>query len=380
LRQGEKLQALGQLTGGVAHDFNNIIQVLAAGAELLKRPDLGEEKRALILDSFGRATQNAKRLVERLLAFARRQPLRPEVFQCTERLSNFADMLRRALGSVVNLQVDFASNVWPVFVDPSQLEVAVLNLALNARDAISKKGNGVVTLRTYNTHLSSTAERPPGDYVCIEVQDTGEGMTADVLSHIFEPFFTTKETGHGTGLGLPQVHGFVKQSGGDIEVKSTYGIGTVISIYLPRAEVAPSNKDNISHTARVAAGGSATDKLVLVVDDNPDVVSVTTALLEHLGYKTCCAKSAAEALEILRMGETVVDAVLSDIAMSGMNGIELTSVLRLRYPGLPVVLATGYSEMLTRWSDEMPTEILRKPYGPEELTAALEHVIGHTDS
>ena len=252
----------------------------------------------------------------------------------------------------------------------------MLNLALNARDAMAKKGGGVLTLRTYNVHLGVTADHAAGDYVCVEVRDTGEGMTSHVLSHIFEPFFTTKEPGHGTGLGLPQVHGFVKQSGGDIEVKSTLDEGAVISLYLPCAKAAPATEDDVLPKTQVDALGSIANKMVLVVDDNADVASLTTALLEQLGYRTRCARSAAEALEILRRGEPVIDAVISDVAMSGMNGIELANVLRLRHPALPVVLATGYSEMLTRWTDEIPREILRKPYSQEQLAAALERAFG----
>ena len=376
LRQSEKLRALGQLTGGVAHDFNNIIQVIAAGAEVLKRPNLSEKNRSVILDSCVRASQNAKKLVERLLAFARQQPLRPEAFNCNECISNIADMLRRTLGFHISVQVEAAPDVCLVYVDPSQFEVAVLNLALNARDAMSKNGGGVLTLRSYNVHLGVTADHAAGDYVCVEVRDTGEGMTSHVLSHIFEPFFTTKEPGHGTGLGLPQVHGFVKQSGGDIEVKSTLGDGAVISLYLPCAKAEPATEVDVLPKTQVDALGSIANKMVLVVDDNADVASLTTALLEQLGYRTHCARSAAEALEILRRGEPVIDAVISDVAMSGMNGIELANILRLRHPALPVVLATGYSEMLTRWTDEIPREILRKPYSQEQLAAALERAFG----
>jgi CheY-like chemotaxis protein len=289
-------------------------------------------------------------------------------------------MLESTLGSHVNIVVELASDLWPVYVDPSQLEVAVLNLALNARDAMAEKSGGVLTLRTYNIRLDAAPERAPGDYVCVEVRDTGDGMTQDVLSRIFEPFFTTKKLGQGTGLGLPQVHGFIKQSDGDIEVKSVLGDGTLIFLYLPRTHAESSRAGENLPLTQGATLSHGSCKTVLVVEDNADVSRTTTILLEHLGYKTLCAMSVAEALEILQTKTAAIDVVLSDVAMPGMNGIELARVLRLRHPSLPVVLATGYSELLTRWPEDISTDILRKPYQLEHLAAALERAFARVDA
>ena len=379
LRQGEKLQALGQLAAGIAHDFGNVLQVVASGTALLRRPGLDAEKQALVLDGMARAVGNARGLTGRLLAFARRQPLRPETFGLNERLRDMAELLRRTLGSRIRVETELAPDLWPVTADPGQFEVAVLNLAVNARDAMPE--GGTLTLTTGHAILDATAERAAGEYVCLTVRDTGTGMPQAVLKRVFEPFFTTKPPGVGTGLGLPQVHGFVKQSGGDIAIESAPGQGTAVTLLLPRAPATP----NLAPAAATAppqmeapagvAVSRAAGRTVLVVEDNAEVAHFATTLLEGMGYAARIAASAAEALALLEAGEPV-DVVFSDVVMpGGMDGVELATVLRRRWPKLGIVLATGYSETLLARPAEAPVEVLSKPYRLDDLAAALERAL-----
>ncbi len=372
-RQSEKLAAIGQLTGGIAHDFNNIVQVVASGATLLGLPGLTEERRGAILDGLAKATESAKELTSRLLAFARKQTLQPEAFDLNERLSGMAEMLRHTLGSRIRVETDVCAELWPVMADQGQFEVAVLNLAVNARDAMLPEG-GTLTLATRNVTLEATAERAAGEYVCLTVKDTGKGMPPAVLARVFEPFFTTKGQA-GTGLGLPQVHGFAKQSGGDIAIESVPGQGTTILFHLPRAVLAPgaaAPRSNVSLEARLERTAG---KTVLVVDDNPDVASFAASMLEGLGYTTRRATNAADALILLAEDETI-DAVFSDVVMPGeMDGVQLASTLRLGHPHLAIVLATGYSQVLAEWRGKAVAEVLSKPYRLDDLAAALERAL-----
>jgi PAS domain S-box-containing protein len=376
LRQGEKMQAIGQLTGGIAHDFNNILQVVASGATLLRHPRLTEERRTIILNGLTKAAENARQLTSHLLAFARKQALQPEVFGLNARLVGMSELLRHTLGSRIRVETDFAADPWPVFVDLGQFEIALLNLAVNARDAMLPEG-GTLTLQTHNTYLEATTERAAGEYVCLTVKDSGQGMPPAVLARAFEPFFTTKGPDMGTGLGLAQVHGFAKQSGGDIAIESTLGQGTTITLHLPRA-VKGASEDAAPSRARDGAGAAmqqAAGKTVLVVEDNADVATFACSMLEGLGYTTQRADNAADALRLLNSGDPV-DAVFSDVVMPGeMNGVQLASILRHQHPRLTVVLATGYSQVLTEWQGKSVAEVLRKPYSLDELAAALEQAL-----
>jgi signal transduction histidine kinase/ActR/RegA family two-component response regulator len=377
-RQSEKLAALGQLTGGVAHDFNNLLQVVTSGATLLKRPSLSEARKTQILDGMIQAGRGARELTGRLLAFARRQTLRPEGVDMEGRLIGMSELLRQTLGSRVRVKTDIVPDLWSVHADPSQLEVAILNLAVNARDAMQEGGTIIIQAR--NTILEAAAERAGGEYVCIAVKDTGEGMPPHILSRVLEPFFTTKAPGKGTGLGLPQVHGFAKQSGGDLQIESEPGHGTTVFLHLPRtlAEVrtAPDGTGLPADRQPLALQGIG--RTVLVVEDNPDVAAFACALLEELGYATRRAGSAPEALAMLANGERV-DAVFSDIVMPGaIGGVELATVLRSSHPGIAVVLATGYSERLANGGAPEGVETLAKPYHPDELAAALQHAFAQS--
>jgi PAS domain S-box-containing protein len=376
LRQGEKLQAIGQLTGGIAHDFNNILQVVSSGAQLLKMPRLSEERRAVVLDGMSKAAQNAKELTGRLLAFARKQALQPEAFDLNARLAGMSELLRHTLGSGIRVETDFAPGLPPVMADPSQLEVALLNLAVNARDAMLPEG-GVVSLRTRAVWLEATSERAAGEYVCVAVKDTGPGIPPAVLARVFEPFFTTKGPDKGTGLGLAQVHGFAKQSRGDVSVESAPGEGTTVLLHLPRAGEAERRGGPAARAAADTTAGAAMQRAagrtVLVVDDNPDVAAFAASMLEGLGYATRNAGNAAEALALLDADGAGVDAVFSDVVMPGeMSGVQLAGALRMRHPRIAVLLATGYSEVLADWSGQAVAEVLGKPYRLDDLAAALE--------
>lgn len=379
LRQGEKMQAIGELTGGIAHDFNNILQVVASGAALLLNPKLTEERKTLILDEMAKATHNAKRLTGHLLAFARKQTLQPQVFSMNARLEGMSELLSGALGASIQVESDFAPDAWPVFADPGQLEIALLNLAVNARDAMPR--GGTLTLQTRNAVLESAAGQQAGEYVCLAVKDTGEGMPPAVLARAFEPYFTTKGPSRGTGLGLAQVHGFAKQSGGNIAIESAPGQGTTIALHLPRA-VQGAQPDAPWSRAEDGAGVAmrkATGKTVLVVEDNASVAQFACSMLESLGYGTRQVGSAADALRLLDNGEPV-DAVFSDVVMPGdMNGAQLASFLRQQRPRLAVVLATGYSQSLGEWDGQPVAEVLSKPYTLDNLAAALERAFAQVE-
>ena len=378
LRQGEKLQAIGQLTGGIAHDFNNIMQVVTSGAALLRSPRLPEDKRAGILDGLSKAARNAKELTDRLLSFARKQALQPEAFDLNARLGGMSELLRHTLGSRIEVRSEFADDLGLAMADPSQLEVAVLNLAVNARDAMLPEG-GTLTLQSRNVVLEATGEREAGAYVCLAIGDTGHGMAPAVMARVFEPFFTTKGPEKGTGLGLAQVHGFAKQSGGDIWIESTPGLGTTITLLLPRAMEAPQRMVPARIDTTGAVVQRAAGKVVLVVDDNVDVATFAASMLEGLGYSTRIASDAAAALAVLAAGERV-DAVFSDVVMQGeMDGVQLARLVRRRYPRVAVVLATGYSEVLAKDSNRTVAEVLGKPYRLNELAAALERALAARD-
>lgn len=376
VRQSEKLAALGQLTGGIAHDFNNLLQVVTSGAALLKRPTLPETRRQMILDGMIQAGRNARDLTSRLLAFARRQSLRPEVVDVETRLAGMSNLLRQTLGSRIRVETEFEADLWQVRVDPSQLEVAILNLAVNGRDAMPD--GGVLTIQARNAVLGATADRVAGEYVCIAIRDTGTGMPAHLLTHVLEPFFTTKMPGQGTGLGLSQVHGFVQQSGGDLRIESELGHGTVVFFHLPRATDAPVGDGTPAASTPDFMQGVG--KTVLVVEDNPEVAAFACSLLEELGYLTRHAGNAAEALKDLEDGEPV-DLVFSDVMMPGdMNGVDLAVALGRSRPSLPVILTTGYHEQIARFASPPGVEMLYKPYHPDELAAALARALARCEA
>jgi PAS domain S-box-containing protein len=355
LFQSQKLQALGELTGGVAHDFNNLMTVIRGSAELLTRPGLSDDKRARYLRAILDTADRASTLTSHLLAFGRRQALKPEVADLNLRLDAFAEMVGRTLGGQFEVALALAPSLPPVEIDLAQLETALLNAAFNARDAMPEGGK--LTLAT--RHLPGEA----GGEVMVEIADTGSGMSAEVLDRAFEPFFTTKPVGEGTGLGLSQIHGFAAQAGGRAEIKSTPGQGTAVRLILPATDKAFGRGAATEPVAKPPRGLS-----VLLVEDNDPVREFARHLLDELGYRVVAAASGEEALE--RLAGEAIDILFSDVVMPGMSGVELARLARKRDPGLPVLLASGYSEEIVGAAGA-DFEIVRKPYDLHGIEAAL---------
>ena len=373
LRHAQRMEAVGQLTGGVAHDFNNLLTIIRSSVEFLRRPNLAEERRTRYLEAVSDTVDRAARLTNQLLAFARRQPLAPEVFDVGARLGEMADMLNAVTGGRVRIVTEIYDARCHVRADPSQFETALVNLAMNARDAMD--GEGTLTLR-----LTCGAALPPirghagapGPFAAVAVTDEGPGVAPDLLGRIFEPFFTTKAVGKGTGLGLSQVIGFTKQSGGDVEVVSHVGRGATFTLYLPEVDPPPAAADD--GAVMDAPAGEDRALCVLVVEDNLEVGRFCTQLLEDLGHATVWAHNAEAALAEMEKVPFRFDAVFSDVVMPGMGGVELARRLRADHPALPVILTTGYSDALAR-DDAHGFELVRKPYSAEQVARALRDVL-----
>jgi PAS domain S-box-containing protein len=371
LRQAQKMEAIGNLTGGMAHDFNNLLGVIVGNLGLVqeqlgKDEDLGE----MVGEALDAAWRGAD-LTRRLLAFARRQPLRPMRVDINELVSDTVRLLRRLLGEDIEVSLNLGPELWPVTVDPAQLESAIANLANNARDAMARGGRLIIA--TANRQLDADyaaihAEVTPGDFVMIEVSDTGAGMSPEVMSQIFEPFFTTKEQGKGTGLGLSMVFGFLRQSGGHINVYSEPGVGTTFRLYLPRATAEDIAAD-VAETVTVQQGAGET---VLVVEDNAAMRRVSTRQLRDLGYRVLECDRAAAALDILQRER--VDLLFTDIVMpGGLDGVELARLAQERWPTLKIVLTSGFPQARLNGDKELGNlQLLSKPYHREELAAALQ--------
>jgi two-component system NtrC family sensor kinase len=366
LRQAQHLRAIGQLTGGVAHDFNNLLMIISGSVQRLRR-DLAGEKHTRLLDMIANATSRGESLTRQLLAFSRRQTLTPAVIDLGERLPELRDMLNRSLRGDITITVVVPHKDCAVKVDPSELELALLNLAVNARDAMPNGGALGITAKPVVLKGKAVEEGLRGEFVAIRVADTGVGIPPDVLPHVFEPFFTTKDVGKGTGLGLSQVYGFAKQSGGTATVTSTVGRGTVITLYLPRTHESPAPA--IAPAAPEAAHERA--GTVLVVEDNAEVAEVTSAYFQQLGYMVKQVANAQEALELLGH-DRKIDLVFSDILMpGGMNGLELGHAIGRLHPALPVLLTSGYSSS-ARDAVSQGFIVLQKPFDLAALEKSLQ--------
>ncbi|MGY4304852.1 two-component system NtrC family sensor kinase [Bradyrhizobium sp. USDA 4369] len=373
LRHGQRMEALGQLTGGVAHDFNNLLTVIRASADLLRRANLPEERRLRYIDAISDTVARASKLTSQLLAFARRQTLKPEVFDISRSVVTLRDMVKTLVGSRIEIVTSVPDEPCYVNADAGQFETALINIAVNARDAMAGQGQLVISVMAAPDLPTPAApqERPPLGYVALAVQDTGIGIPQQQFSRIFEPFFTTKTIGQGTGLGLSQVFGFAKQSGGEIGVTSELGKGTTFTLYLPR--VAPAEQprsDAGGHALPVGGRGMA----VLVVEDNIDVGRSATEALAELGYLTTLVDNARDALEELIDGGSRFDVVFTDVVMPGMTGLELAEEIRRLELNIPIVLASGYSHVLAQQGTN-GFELLRKPYSIEELSRVLHKVV-----
>jgi PAS domain S-box-containing protein len=359
LAQAQKLQALGELAGGIAHDFNNLMTVVVGSADFLRRrPELPDAKRQQYVDAIHATAMRATKLTDQLLAFSRRRPLQLEVLDVNAAIDGLADLLRRTLGSRIKLEVTLAADAGRVEVDAAQLDNAILNAAVNARDAMPS--GGTLTIAT------QLEVRPQGERVRIDISDTGLGMPERVLARAFEPFFTTKGVGEGTGLGLSQIHGFAAQAGGQAELSSKEGAGTTVSIMLPLSSKELTGTDALAGSTQLPSG-----LRVLLVEDNPQVRSFATDLLLDLGCEVHPVGSAEEALSGLTT--FCADVVLSDIVMPGMSGIDLAKQIANEHPAMPVILATGYSEQAAQGLNGVP--VVLKPYSAAELSAALNGAV-----
>jgi two-component system NtrC family sensor kinase len=371
LKHGQRLEALGQLTGGVAHDFNNLLTVIRASVDLLRRPNLPEERRQRYIGAISDTVSRAAKLTTQLLAFARRQTLKPEVFDVGQCVRTLSDMIGTLTGSPIEIVTRVPNQSCFINADTGQFETALINMAVNARDAMSGEGRLTITVRVV-AELPGPAPHPenPHGYVAVSVDDTGVGIPQDRFERIFEPFFTTKEVGQGTGLGLSQVFGFAKQSGGEVMVASEVGKGSTFTLYLPRV-LRDDRPQQVAAEDAPPIGGHGMS--VLVVEDNIEVGTSATDALTELGYAPTLIGSAMDALAELTRNAERYDVVFSDMVMPGMTGLDLAREIRRRHFDLPVVLTSGYSRALSQ-NGSHGFELLQKPYSIEQLARALDKV------
>lgn len=378
LQQAVKMEAIGQLTGGIAHDFNNLLSVILSNAETLGEALSGNEELRALADMTRRAAERGADLTNGLLAFARRQPLEPRAVNVNRLVVGMDGLLRRSLGGNIEIELVQGAGLWPAMVDPAQLEAALLNLALNARDAMRKGGR--LTIETGNAHIdddyaAAHAEVSPGQYVMICVTDTGEGMNPEVAARAFEPFFTTKEPGKGAGLGLAMVYGFVKQSRGHVKIYSEPGQGTAIRIYLPRAAPAEALAEEGERRAPSGVPGGA--ETILLVEDDPLVRENAERMLKSLGYRVFSADRGASALAILERGAPV-DLLFTDVVMpGGIAGPELAARAAELRPGIRILYTSGYTENAVVHHGRLDpgVNLIRKPYGRKALARRIRQAL-----
>jgi nitrogen-specific signal transduction histidine kinase/CheY-like chemotaxis protein len=378
IRQAQKMEALGQLTGGVAHDFNNLLTVIGGNIDTLQRRLPKDADGALhrLASAALHGTERATILVHRLLAFSRRQPLDPKSVSANTLIAGMSEMLRRTLGESIMIETVLAGGLWPIFVDANQLESGLLNLAINARDAMPDGGK--LTIEAANTYLDEeyalSAEVPPGQYVGIFFSDTGTGMTPDILSKAFDPFFTTKEIGQGTGLGLSQVYGFVKQSGGHVKLYSEVGAGTTVKLYLPRYFSADSAAEPQAAAPSLPKGKGET---ILVVEDDRDVRNLTVDMLGELGYDVLEALDGPTGLRILD-AHPEIKLMFTDVGLpGGMNGRQLSNEAQRRKPGLKVLFTSGYARnaIVHHGRLDPGVELLVKPFTYTALAGRIRRLL-----
>jgi PAS domain S-box-containing protein len=377
LRQAQKMEAIGQLTGGIAHDFNNLLQVVSGNLQMLGKDVVGNELAERRIDNALAGVNRGARLASQLLAFGRRQPLEPKVVNIGRFVTTMGDMLRRTLGETIEVETVTGGGLWNTFVDPTQIENAILNLAINARDAMN--GHGKLTLEVGNAYIDEIyarnhAEVEPGQYVMLAVTDTGTGMSPEIIDRVFEPFFSTKPVGKGTGLGLSMVYGFVKQSGGHVKIYSEVGHGTTIRVYLPRSTQAEDILTDLDQG--LASGGTET---ILVAEDDEDVRATVIDTLSDLGYRVLKAKDAASALSVIESG-VPVDLLFTDVVMPGpMRSTELARKAKERLPNIAVLFTSGYTENSIVHGGRLDAgvELISKPYSREALARKVRHLLNN---
>ena len=377
LRQSQKMEAVGQLTGGVAHDFNNLLQVISANLQLMAKHAAGNEKIERRLASAEDAVRRGAKLAGQLLAFSRRQALAPKAINVGRFVLAMEDMLGRTIGEAIDIEIRVCDGPWNAFIDPTQVENAVLNLAINGRDAM--RGRGTLAMTVSNVALDQAYARQhadvlPGDYVRLAISDTGCGMTAEVMAQVFEPFFSTKPVGSGSGLGLSMVYGFVKQSGGHVEIQSQWGHGTTIELFLPRTQQL--EDVIVAEDAGPVLGGSET---ILVAEDDDGVRATVVELLGDLGYRVLKAKDAASALTVIESG-IAIDLLFTDVVMPGrIKSLALARSARQSLPGIAVLFTSGYAQTVISPGDrlEAGVDLLPKPYTREALARRIRHALAH---
>ncbi len=373
LRQAQRLEAVGQLTSGVAHDFNNLLTVILGSLQFLER-DESDPKTLRRLDLMRTAAERGAKLTAQLLAFSRRQRLEPKPVDLNDTVASMRDLLQSTLGGSVRLETVLQPDLWPALVDPTQIELIILNLAINARDAMEVGGG--LTVETSNVTLGPPRrpeEPAAGDYVAVTVSDTGSGMSEEIRARVFEPFFTTKAVGKGSGLGLSQVLGFAQQSGGGVRIDTRLGEGSSVKVFLPRAASAAAQipERSPSEPRRVAGDRAG---VILLVDDDSAVREVTRSLLDEAGYEVVEAGSGGAALELLDRGRAV-DLLLVDFAMPGMNGMEVARAAHSRRPQLPILFVTGHAD-LTALEEVGEERVVPKPFRQGELRQKVERALG----
>jgi PAS domain S-box-containing protein len=362
LLQSQKLESLGQLTGGVAHDFNNLLTVILSASRMIDRHAIGNEKVSEFTGHIRRAIERGEKLTSHLLAYSRKQSLKPQVLEVSGELRAFCEGILQTMRRDIEVTLDVPEELWSVEADPNELDLALLNIALNSRDAMLNGGR--LQIRARNELVSPNGHGLPGHYVAISLGDTGTGMAPEIMERATEPFFTTKPPGAGTGLGLSQAYGFAKQSGGSLHIDSVLGKGTTVTIYLPAAEL---TKDDAPRQTSQKA------RTVLVVEDEVLLAEIAKAMLSEAGYHVEVAHNANQGLAIIRRSN--IDAVFSDIVMpGGMNGMELAEMIRKERPEIPILLTTGYYQS----PDNLTTRhtVLRKPYDESALLKALDEAFG----
>jgi CheY-like chemotaxis protein len=367
LRQAQKMEAVGQLTGGIAHDFNNLLTAVIGNLELLQTRVTDERSRALVNAALRSAFRGGQ-LTQQLLTYARRQNLSPRPVDVNAVIGGMGELLQRSLGGLVQVETDLATDLWLAISDPTQLELVILNLAINARDAMPEGGR--LRIVTRNIENPDAAELDPGEYVRIAVKDNGAGMTRDVLERALEPFFTTKDIGKGSGLGLAQVYGVATQFGGTVRLRSTTGMGTTVEVYLPRALAeGPQSRTAGPHASEILNAGGT----ILLVDDDTDARNIAAVFLREAGYVVREASSAAEAREIL--AARPVSLALVDYAMPIMSGYEFVRLARSIQPDLPVIYVTGAGDALGTGKLPLDDPIIMKPYSRAALLEAVRTTV-----
>jgi signal transduction histidine kinase len=382
--QSQKMEAVGQLTSGVAHDFNNLLTVIVGNLNIAQRhldstAELSAERLRRLINNAVRGAERATTITKQLLAFSRKEPFDPKPININRLVHDLSDFLRRSLGETITLDIRSATDLWQATADPVQLEAAILNLAVNARDAMAEGGKLTITTKNFwldEKYCQPHDELVAGPYVLIAVCDTGAGMSKEILQHVFEPFFTTKKAGEGTGLGLSQVYGFVKESKGHIEIDSKPGQGTTVTIYLPAL---PGNvpAEQTAETETRSAGAPPT---ILLVEDDHDVRAYVGEILRELNYQVLEAHDADSALALLDRNNVRVDLLLTDLVLPGMNGSKLAEQLNARQPEARVLFMTGYSAdaLIHQWPSNSDTDILHKPLTQETVEGKVRQILNQT--